>query len=138
VRTELSIFARFHGRPGNEAAVASALQDVIAPTRAEPGCRSAEAYQSVRDPQLFFIHSRWSEETAFETHATLPHTKRFIERVQALIDHPLDVNRTRPLAPSKKGRTTRIGFMDGAFKVPDDFDTMAEEIEEMFYGDPDK
>jgi hypothetical protein len=25
----------------------------------------------------------------------LPHTVRFIERVQALIDHPLDVTRTR-------------------------------------------
>jgi hypothetical protein len=29
--------------------------------------------------------------------------------------------------------------MKGAFKVPDDFDTMmADAIEEMFYGDPDK
>jgi prevent-host-death family protein len=29
----------------------------------------------------------------------------------------------------------RIGFLDGQFSVPDDFDTMyAKEIEEMFYG----
>jgi prevent-host-death family protein len=29
----------------------------------------------------------------------------------------------------------RIGFMEGEFSVPDDFDTMfAKEIEEMFYG----
>ncbi|WP_426229878.1 type II toxin-antitoxin system Phd/YefM family antitoxin [Pararhizobium sp. DWP3-4] len=33
----------------------------------------------------------------------------------------------------------RIGFMAGEITVPDDFDTMmAEEIEEMFYGNPDK
>ena len=35
---------------------------------------------------------------------------------------------------SKKKR--RIGFLDGQFSVPEDFDTMfAKEIEEMFYGE---
>ncbi|TDK35331.1 type II toxin-antitoxin system Phd/YefM family antitoxin [Rhizobium deserti] len=30
----------------------------------------------------------------------------------------------------------KIGFLEGQFSVPDDFDTMfAKEIEEMFYGD---
>ena len=30
----------------------------------------------------------------------------------------------------------RLGFMEGAFTVPDDFDTMdREEIEKLFYGD---
>ncbi|MNL87334.1 hypothetical protein D3C87_2164400 [compost metagenome] len=36
-------------------------------------------------------------------------------------------------APKKK---RRIGFLDGQFSVPDDFDTMfAKEIEDMFYGE---
>jgi quinol monooxygenase YgiN len=43
---------------------------------------------------LFYIHSRWTGEEAFETHAALPHTVRFLERVEQLIDHPLDVTRT--------------------------------------------
>ena len=31
----------------------------------------------------------------------------------------------------------RIGFLEGQFEVPDDFDTMfAKEIEEMFHGGP--
>lgn len=38
-------------------------------------------------------------------------------------------------APPKK-KMRRIGFMEGQFKVPDDFDTMfGKEIEEMFYGE---
>jgi quinol monooxygenase YgiN len=132
---EIFIFARFHARDGTEEEVAAALREVIGGTRAEPGCRSAEAFRSLRDPQLFFIHSRWRDEAALETHAALPDTKQFIERVQALIDHPLDINRTHRLNPPKRA-TTRIGFMEGQFKVPDDFDTMfAEEIEEMFYGE---
>jgi quinol monooxygenase YgiN len=91
---ELFIFARFHARPGNEGAVAAAILDGLAPTRAEPGCLSSNGFRSIRDPQLFFIHSRWKDQAAFELHATLPHTVHFIERVEPLIDHPLDVNRT--------------------------------------------
>jgi len=90
---ELFIFARFHARPGHEGAVAETLRDVLAPSREEPGCLSIQAFRSVRDPQLFYIHSRWKNEAAFDDHAGLPHTMRFVEHVQPLIDHPLDVTR---------------------------------------------
>ena len=94
---ELFIFARFHARPGQEAGVAAAILDGLVPTRAEPGCLGSQGFRSIRDPQLFYIHSRWKDESAFELHATLPHTVRFLERVEPLIDHPLDVARTRPI-----------------------------------------
>jgi len=74
--------------------VADALLDVVAPSRQEPGCLSIHAFRSVRDPRLFYIHSLWNDEAAFEHHAGLPHTVRFLERVAPLIDHPLDVTRT--------------------------------------------
>ena len=91
---ELFIFARFHARPGNEGAVAEAILDNLAPSRGESGCLNIHAFRSTRDPQLFYIHSRWRDEAAFENHAVLPHTLRFLDRVQPLIDHPLDVTRT--------------------------------------------
>ena len=94
---ELFIFARFHARPGDEGAVADALRDTVAPSSEEPGCLSIHAFRSVRDPQLFYIHSRWKDEAAFEVHAGLPHTVRFLARVQPLIDHPLDVTRTEQI-----------------------------------------
>ena len=90
---ELFIFARFHTQAGKENEVAKAIQDALAPTRSEPGCLGINAFRSVRDPRLFYIHSRWTDEQAFDVHATLPHTVRFIERVQPLLDHPLDVTR---------------------------------------------
>jgi quinol monooxygenase YgiN len=92
---ELFIFGRFHARAGSEPAVEEALTDVLAPSRAEAGCLSIHAFRSTRDPRLFYIHSRWVEEDAFEKHASLPHTVRFLERVEPLIDHPLDVTRAR-------------------------------------------
>jgi len=90
---QLYIFARFHARPGNESAVEAALREVVPPTRAEPGCVSLNTFRSTRDPQLFYLHSRWTDEAAFEHHATLAHTLRFIETVQPLLDHDLDLTR---------------------------------------------
>src|SRR5271168_4253665 len=94
---ELFIFARFYAREGQQAAVAEALREVSGPTQAEEGCLFQNAYHSIRDPRLFYVHSRWRDEEAFDLHAKLPHTVRFVEKVQTLIDHPLDVNRTHPL-----------------------------------------
>ena len=95
---ELFIFARFHAREGQEAGVAAALRDTVTPSRQEPGCLAIEAYRSTRDPLLFYIHSRWVDEAAFEIHAGLPHTVRFLERVRPLLDHELEVTRARPIA----------------------------------------
>ena len=92
---ELFIFARFHAGPGNEAAVMEAMREGLGPTREEPGCLSISAFRSTRDPQLFYIHSRWKDEAAFDYHAGLPHTRRMIERVEPLIDHLFDVARAQ-------------------------------------------
>ncbi len=91
---ELFIFARFHARPGSEDAVAETILAGLSPTRAEPGCVSSNAFRSTRDRQLFFIHSVCKDEAAFEIHAEMPHTVRFLERIEQLIDHPLNVKRT--------------------------------------------
>jgi len=94
-QARLYIIARFHAREGNAAAVAAALKGQLAPVRAEAGCLSIKAYASTRDPRLFFLYSRWIDEAAFDFHATLPHTLRFLDVVQPLIDHALDVTRAR-------------------------------------------
>jgi quinol monooxygenase YgiN len=92
--SELFIFARFHAREGLQEAVAATIQEVLQPTRQEPGCLSIHAYSAIRDPRLFYVHSHWKDEAAFDHHAQLPHTVRFVEKIQSLIDHPLDVVRT--------------------------------------------
>jgi quinol monooxygenase YgiN len=85
--------ARFHARGGEEAAVAEALREVVERSREEAGCLGIHAFRSLRHPKVFYIHSRWKDETAFEHHAELPHTVRFIHHVEPLIDHALDVTR---------------------------------------------
>jgi quinol monooxygenase YgiN len=90
---ELFIFARFHARAGAESAAEEALGNVLGPSREEVGCLSIRAFRSTQDRRLFYIHSRWRDEAAFENHASLPHTVRFIERMESLIDEPRDVTR---------------------------------------------
>ena len=88
------VFVRLHAREGEEAGVEDALRDVTGPSRGEPGCLSFHTFRSMRDRRLFYIHSRWVDEAAFQAHAELPHTVRFLKRVDALLDQPRDVTRT--------------------------------------------
>jgi quinol monooxygenase YgiN len=95
---ELFIFARFRARPGAEMGVSEALQKVVASSREETGCMNIHAFRSIRDPQLFYIHSHWTSKAAFETHAVAPHTVRFVERVEPLIDHSIEAQRCEIIA----------------------------------------
>jgi quinol monooxygenase YgiN len=94
---ELFIFARFHVYQGNEAVAAAVLREQIEGVRSEPGCLAINAYRSNRDPRLFYIHSRWTDEAAFEMHADLPRTVGFVARMQTLIDHPFEATRASSL-----------------------------------------
>jgi quinol monooxygenase YgiN len=95
---EQYVFVRLHAREGEERAVEEALREVTAPSREEPGCLSFHIFRSMRDRRLFYIHSRWLDEAAFQAHADLPHTVRFLQRVDALLDQPRDVARTEMIA----------------------------------------
>ena len=88
---EIFVFARLHARADKRGEVRQAIADVQAATRAEPGCLSYGAFQSVPDADEFYIHSCWQDIAAFERHAELPHTKRFVEIVEPLLDHPFKV-----------------------------------------------
>jgi quinol monooxygenase YgiN len=70
----------------------------MGPTRQEAGCLGLNYFQSTRDSQLFYVHARWQDEAGFNHHATLPHTVRFIQRMEALVDQPLEVTRARLIA----------------------------------------
>jgi quinol monooxygenase YgiN len=94
---ELSSLARFHAREGQDATVAGVLRVQIAGVREEQGCPAIQAYRSIRDPRLFYLRSRWADEAAFELHAELPRTIRFVERMEPLIDHPFEATRALPL-----------------------------------------
>ena len=95
---ELDVFVRLHARAGEEPSVEAAVRNVIPPTRKEAGCVAIHGYRSIRDPQLFLIHSTWKDEAAFDLHGGLPHTVLFLQTVDALLDQPREIARAVKLA----------------------------------------
>jgi len=95
---EQYVFVRLHAREGEEKAVEEVLREVMGPSREEAGCVSFHLFRSMRDPRLFYIHSRWRDEAAFQKHAELAHTERFLKKVDVLLDQPREVTRTEMIA----------------------------------------
>ncbi len=94
----LHVFIRFEPITEKRQQLHDELILILEPTRAEPGCARIHLYESTRDPLAFFIHSEWIDEAAFDTHAQLPHMKRFLGLVGDLITHPLQAVRTKQIA----------------------------------------
>jgi quinol monooxygenase YgiN len=91
----IHFIVRFEPLPGKEEAFRDELLRVNQPSRVEPGCLRIDVFESLRAPRVFAIHSEWTDEAAFELHATLPHTKRFLEAAGKLLTHPVEGLRLR-------------------------------------------
>lgn len=80
--------------------------------------------------------------TTVNVHEAKTHLSRLLEKVEQgeeviLARAGKPVARLVALEPNPV--TSRLGFMQGQFTVPEDFDTMfQQEIEEMFYGSPEE
>ncbi len=76
------------------------------------------------DPQLFRLHTRWTDEASFDRHAALPATSAFVKRTDHLMYQPFDTTRnsnatcTRGLLKSeRRGSALRCRAQgDGDFK----------------------
>ena len=94
---EMDFFGKFVVREGMEGEAEKALRAVLGPTREEAGCVKIEAFRALHG-RAFYIHSTWKDKAAFEYHASLPHTLRFIERMDELIAQEFDLAQTERIA----------------------------------------
>ena len=67
------VFAQYRVRAGEEARVANALRNMVAPTRAEPGNLDYQVFRDPKDPSLFAGFERYADESAFRAHLVSPH-----------------------------------------------------------------
>ncbi len=94
---------RFEPIPGTGAEFRDELLRVNEPSRAEPGCLRIDVFESLREPLVFAIYSEWVDEAAFELHATLPHTSRFLAAAGRLLTHPVEGLRLRQIGGGPGG-----------------------------------
>jgi quinol monooxygenase YgiN len=88
---------RFDPLPAKAAEFREELLRVVGLTRAERGCLSIRAFESVREPIAFGIYSEWVDEAAFDLHAKMPHTARFIAAAEQLLGRPVEGLRSHPI-----------------------------------------
>jgi quinol monooxygenase YgiN len=94
---------RFQPLAGMEAAFREELLRVNKPSREESGCLRIDVFESLREPLEFAIHSEWVDEAAFERHATLPHTLRFLDAAAKLVTHSIEGLRLRQIGGGPAG-----------------------------------
>ena len=92
---------RFEPLPGMAAEFREELLRVLEPSQAESGCLAIRAFESLREPALFAIHSEWVDEEAFERHSRLPHTVRFLLAAERLLVHDVQGFRSREIGASQ-------------------------------------
>jgi quinol monooxygenase YgiN len=93
---EVRVIARFVARNGNEDQLRTLLQSMLTPTRAEPGCKLYELYQS-DSRERFYLYEIWESQSALDRHIATPHFRHLQQVVGEAVAEPFEVNILRAL-----------------------------------------
>jgi quinol monooxygenase YgiN len=99
--TEHTNLAQMRAKSGRSDDLGAALESLVAPSRAEPGCIIYQVHRSTEDPDQWMVYEVWASPADLEKHFTLPHMQAFIARVPELVEGDLDLksfNRVGPTA----------------------------------------
>jgi quinol monooxygenase YgiN len=88
---EVRVIARSVARRGRENQLRELLQGMLAPTRAESGCKLYELYESDSKGRFYF-YEIWESQAALDKHAASPHFKHLEQTVEELVREPFEVN----------------------------------------------
>lgn len=70
------VLARWIARPGQEDAVAAAIQRLAEPSRAEPGNLMYLPHRDPSDPRVFLLYEQYVDEAAYRAHGESDHFRR--------------------------------------------------------------
>jgi quinol monooxygenase YgiN len=88
---EVRVIARFVAGNGKEDRLRAVLQGMLAPTRAESGCKLYELYES-NSKGRFYIYEIYESQAALDQHAASSHFKHLEQTVGELLHEPFEVN----------------------------------------------
>jgi quinol monooxygenase YgiN len=88
---EVHVIARSVARTGTEDQLLELLKGMLAPTRAESGCKLYELYESDSKGRFYF-YEIWESQAALHQHAASPHFKHLEQTVGELVQEPFEVN----------------------------------------------
>jgi|SRR5271157_3509436 len=88
---EVRVIARSMARRGSENRLRELLRGMLAPTRAESGCKLYELYESDSKGRFYF-YEIWESRAALDQHAASAHFRHLEQTVGELVQEPFEVN----------------------------------------------
>ena len=95
---EIHVIARSVARAGKVNQLRALLQGMLAPTRAEKGCKRYELYQSDSTGRFYFDEI-WESRAALDQHIATPHFKHLEQALGDLLQEPFEVNILSTISP---------------------------------------
>jgi quinol monooxygenase YgiN len=88
---EVRVIARAVARRGKENQLRELLRGMLAPSRAEWGCKLYELYESDSKGRLYF-YEIWKSQAALDQHAASAHFKHLEQTGGELVQGPFEIN----------------------------------------------
>jgi (4S)-4-hydroxy-5-phosphonooxypentane-2,3-dione isomerase len=70
------VLAKWIARRGEEEAVAAAIDQLIEPSRAEPGNLMYLAHRDPEDPRVFLLYEQYADQASYRAHGETEHFAR--------------------------------------------------------------
>jgi quinol monooxygenase YgiN len=74
------VSAYWRAKEGKADRLAEVIEELLAPSRAEPGNVFYQAQRAVDDPQLFYLYEQYADEAAYEAHMDSEHFTRLVKQ----------------------------------------------------------
>jgi quinol monooxygenase YgiN len=98
--TPFHVLIFFEARPGKGEALGRILTELIAPTRAEHGCRYYEPFSDVEAPEKFTVIEGWDTPEQWQNHLKATHVAKALTQIkdEDLLTQPFKAQQLRSLA----------------------------------------
>jgi quinol monooxygenase YgiN len=71
------VTAKWTAKEGEEERVLASILKLVAPSRAEPGCRFYQPNRDLQNPRVFFFYEVYDDEDAYKAHGESAHFQEF-------------------------------------------------------------
>ena len=96
---DLNVVAVITAQEGQRERLHEALQSLVEPTRAEPGCVNYQLFESTADANAFVTIEVWRSQDDLDQHMVSPHLKRVLESAGDTLETAPAIHPLTPTGP---------------------------------------
>lgn len=83
--SDLTIIARIESAPGHADLVRTELEKLVAPTRAEAGCKQYDLHIDRDSPGTFLFYETWESRELWQAHMNAPHLAAYMTATEGKV-----------------------------------------------------